>query len=291
MKIVDLHAHFYPAFMAEDPEVWAKSVGENYWGFLMGKREDGKTPLQGFPSEEKFLGDMAKAGVSRSVLQGWYWENSATCKLANVYAEKFCLANPDKISAFAAVNPADEGEALEIVKSARSQGFAGVGEIHDGVQKFDFLSGAFGKFARACGEEGLPICVHLTEESQRNYRGKVPTNNAAAFEAARKFPETKFIFAHWAGSQSFFDLKPPPNVLLDSAATPLLFRVDTSAWKIIPAILPDSCAFGTDYPIRLYPKKFKQEELQTIVSEAIANVPKECAEKFFHGNAERFLAL
>ena len=106
MKIIDCHTHFYPRFAAENPEGWAAGAREPYWGALVGRRADGKRSLQGFPDGKKFLLDMDRAGVERAVVQGWYWENPETCSLMNAEIAKFAAAHPDRISAFASINPA-----------------------------------------------------------------------------------------------------------------------------------------------------------------------------------------
>ena len=135
MKTIDSHTHFYPEFVAARPVEWAHSAGENYWALLVGKRPDGRKSLQGFPSEKKFLCDMDKAGVERAIIQGWYWQNSGTCEMMNYEISKFVKAHPDRLSAFISIQPANAERSIETVKRARDDGFCGIGEIHDGVQK------------------------------------------------------------------------------------------------------------------------------------------------------------
>ena len=148
IRIIDAHTHFFCPEAAKDSSAWALARGEAYWAKLVGPRPDGKPTLQGFPDEKKFLSDMDEAGVERAVIQGWYWQNQQTCLEENARISKLVKAHPDRLSAFAAVNPACDG-ALEIAKSARSMGFCGLGEIHDGVQKFKYSSKAFEKLFNA----------------------------------------------------------------------------------------------------------------------------------------------
>lgn len=291
MRIVDAHTHFYPAFAANAPEEWAKSANEPYWGKLVGKRADGKLSLQGFPCEKKFLSDMDEAGVEIAVIQGWYWENAATCELMNAEISKLVKKHPDRLKAFAAIQIADSSSTTKILDRARDGGFCGIGEIHDGVQKFSYSGPEFEGFAAKAAELKLPVCIHLTEETPRQYPGKCETCNNAALDAARRFPEVDFIFAHWCGGRIFescTEIEKLENAYFDSAASPLMY--DNSAWDKGCA-MRERAIFGSDYPIRLYPRKFKTEELRTIVETAKLHVPETARENFFHSNIERLFKL
>lgn len=283
MKIIDCHTHFYPKFAAENPGRWAAAAGEAYWGALVGKRADGRKSLQGFPDEKKFLLDMDRAGVERAVVQGWYWENPETCSLMNDAAAEFAAAHPDRISAFASINPAFMGESLLEIARARDRGFLGVGELHDGVQGFDFLSEEFSEIALACANAGLAVCVHLTEKSARAYPGKTPTNFGAAYAAARACGRAKFIFAHLSGGDALDpSFNPPPNAFFDTAAFP--FTGGAEAVARAAEKFPGRTLYGSDYPLRLYPRRFAEEEMATAAAEAAAVVPAESAQKFFSEN-------
>lgn len=285
MKIIDAHTHFYPENIASAPEAWAERAAERYWGKLVGKRPDGKKSLQGFPSEKKFLLDMDSAGVERAIIQGWYWENPGTCSILNRLIADFAARHPDRISAFASINPSFPKESIAEIKRAKNLGFIGVGELHDGVQGFDFLSGQFTEIAELCAECGFPICVHLTEKSPRKYLGKCPTNFESAYAAARKCPSAKFIFAHLSGGDAAIDgFSPPDNVFFDTAAFPF---TNTPA-DVSRAVSANNARaiYGTDYPIRLYPRKFACEQMRTIAAESKAAVPAEYAERFFSENFE-----
>ena len=171
------------------------------------------------------------------------------------------------------------------IKRAKDLGFIGVGELHDGVQGFDFLSEQFTEIAELCAECGFPICVHLTEKSPRQYLGKCPTNFESAYAAARKCPSAKFIFAHLSGGDAAIDVfSPPDNVFFDTAAFPFT-NTPPDVSRAVSAN-GGRAIYGSDYPIRLYPRKFACEEMSTIVAESKAAVPAEYAEKFFSENFE-----
>lgn len=285
--IIDAHTHFYPSEISGNPDIWAHKRNEKYWATLVGKRPDGKLSLQGFPSEKKFLSDMDDAGVEHAIIQGWYWENPETCEEYNTLISDLLTRHSDRLSAFASVQPRFCKHSVEVVKRAKEQGFCGVGELHDGVQEFSYLDENFEKLAIACAEENLPICVHLTERTSRQYLGKVDTNFEEAFSSAKKYTSTNFIFAHWLGSEIFENpqnadnLLKNKNIFFDSSASPLLCKED--AWQKACAFA-DYAIYGSDYPLRLYPRKFKVEEMKTIVDEAKTNIDQNCAENFFRNN-------
>lgn len=232
---------------------------------------------------------MDKAEVERAVIQGWYWQNPQTCALMNSAIAKFCAAHHDRISAFASINPAFLKESLETINRARDEGFIGVGEIHDGVQNFVFCSEEFSEICAACAHFALPICVHLTEKSARQYLGKQPTNFTAAYAAARQNPQTKFIFAHLCGGDAVApDIEIAPNIFFDTAA--FQFTNKVSDLTVAAQKYPNRAMFGSDYPLRVYPRKFKAEEMSEGVKESLCAIPREIAEKFFAANFESLCA-
>ncbi len=289
--IIDAHVHFYPEEIAKNPELWANARGEFYWAKLVGKRPDGKRSLQGFPSEKKFLDDMDAAGIDRAIIQGWYWENPDTCDELNAKIADLIKRHSDRLSAFACVQPRFIDRAIETAKRAFDIGFIGIGELHDGVQNFSYLDDNFKSLAKFCAEKKLPICAHLTERSSREYLGKVRTNFDEAFCAAKKYHDVNFIFAHWLGGEIFEfpenakEIIARGNVYFDSAASPLLCSPD--AWKIASENFANVAIYGSDYPIRLYPRKFKIEEIQTIVNEAKANISQNSTAMFFENNIKK----
>lgn len=290
MKIIDFHTHWYPAEASANTDEFARKNGELYWGALVGKRADGKPSLQSFPTQEEFLGAMECAGICKCVIQGWYWQNTHTCDKMNECAAEFARRYPDRIAAFASLNPRDIAHALRMVGRARSLGFSGIGELHDGVQEFDYSSAEFDNLARACADQNLPICLHITEQSGREYPGKTPTNTEAAIECARRNPRTKFVFAHWCGLEFFKRNLALENVFFDSAATPFIKR-DAISQAALHANA-NKCIFGSDYPLRLYPRLFKTAEMAAFANRAKTEFDacERTKKLFFHENAQNLLS-
>ncbi len=276
--MTDAHTHFFPPEAAADTDTFARVRREAYWGSLVGARPDGRPSLQGFPSRDKFLRDMDVAGVEYAVIQGWYWENVETCKEQNDFVAEFVRAHPDRLGAFAAIQPAS-AQSLEIAARARDDGFCGLGELHDGVQKFSYDSPLFGEILDIAERDGLAVCLHITEDSPRSYHGKTPTNTRAALELARRRRGVNFIFAHWCGNLAFASPElfgDMPNAFFDCAAG--RFTAPKNAFELAQSSphLFGRAIYGTDYPLRLYPKLFACEEMKTSADQTRASV----SEKF-----------
>ena len=288
MEIIDSHTHFFPEFAALSPDSWSRKNGEPYWGSLVGKRPDGKKSLQSFPGEKTFLKDMDDALVDRAVIQGWYWERSETCDLMNSEISKFVKRHPDRLSAFASAQPkcfVSPKDAEKFVKKAMDDGFLGVGELHDGVQKFSKKQ--IFMLAEACSRENFPLCFHITENTPRHYFGKVETNSEIIMEAARSFPKAKFILAHWIGGEIFKNPSFPlaKNIWSDSAAHPLLYP--PKYWQKGVETLKEKSLFGSDYPLRVYPKKSSEANFSEILGEIKSNIHGKELENFLGKNFKK----
>ena len=282
----DIHTHFFPKSVSKNHQSWATDKNELYWKNLVGERPDGKKSLQGFPSEEKFIADMNLANIERAVIQGWYWQNSATCIEQNAQIMHFVKKHPDRLLAFASVQPAQK-DAIDIVKSARENGFCGLGELHDGVQQFSYKSKIFEKILEIAEADNLAICLHITEHTKRQYLGKTPTNTQDAIDIAKQCKGVNFIFAHWCGNLAFENQElfaNTDNIFFDCAASQFTAPKDVFQTASNSQLLENKVIYGTDYPLRLYPKLFEKEEMQTAVKFAKETASKKFAKNLFTNN-------
>lgn len=126
-------------------------------------------------------------------------------------------ACPDRFIGFALVNPADPGH-LKVVERHFSTGFRGV-KVHAWHHRANLLR-SIDPLARACGEAGYPLLIHLGG----NFKG-----GASVLRLADRFPATNFILAEagvpyyqavWRATREhanlYFDLSGPdmPGELL-----------------------------------------------------------------------------
>ncbi|MBO5254659.1 MAG: amidohydrolase family protein [Opitutales bacterium] len=290
--MIDAHTHFFSEEASADVQSWGLSRNEKYWSMLVGERPDGKLSLQGFPNEKKFLNDMDEAQIERAFIMGWYWQNYETCVEENLRISALVKRHPDRLSAFAAILPTNK-KSIEIAKTARDMGFCGLGELHDGVQNFSFKSPIFEEILQISAIEKLAINIHITENTPRMYQGKTPTKTAEAIEVAKKHLDVNFIFAHWCGNLVFenIDDVKSPNIFFDSAATQFIASKDAFSLAEGNPTLANSIIYGTDYPLRLYPKLFKEEEMTTAATFARNSVSKNFAKNLFTNNCSKAIKI
>jgi predicted TIM-barrel fold metal-dependent hydrolase len=258
LGVIDAHTHAYPPEIFADPAGWAKARGEQHWAQLVGPRADGKKSLQGFASREQMLRAMDAAGVERCVLLGWYWEKQETCRWHNLEMAKWLRANPDRFSAFASVQPLAGKVVLEDLKCAQDAGFAGIGEMFPAAQGWAMDNQVWEKVLVWAAKEKMPVNLHVPEAAGREYPGFVGAPLRDYQKLARKHPQVTFIFAHWGGLLPLLELHPAvkkdlQNVYYDTAASPLLY--DKRVYRaVVDAVGAERILFGTDYPLRVFPK-------------------------------------
>ncbi len=251
MSIIDAHVHLYPPEVNRDPAAWAVAQGETHWAKLCTRRRKNGQPVQGFPSVDQLLRDMDEAGVTRAVLLGWYWENQATCVEQNRFYADCVRLHPDRLSAFATVNPRAGLVAFDEACRALDDGLAGFGELSPHSQHFPLNEPVWRRILTLAAEWKVPVNLHVTDPVSRPYLGRVETPLPGFLQLAREFPATTFVLAHWGGSLAWSrEAAALPNVWFDTAASPLLY--DTDVWD---KALTDRVLFGSDYPLILYPER------------------------------------
>jgi predicted TIM-barrel fold metal-dependent hydrolase len=299
MPVVDAHVHLYPPEVGKDPVAWARTQGETHWATLCARRRSrkvgdanpGGSPVQLFPTVAELLREMDTAGVEKSVLLGWYWENPATCIWQNRFYAECVRAHPDRLAAFAAIHPGGRIATLEEIRRVRNDGLIGLGELSPHSQDIAASAPIWREILQLAGEIGLPVNLHVTDPESNRYPGRVETPLSDFVDWAREFPRTKFILAHWGGGLAFNpDSRALTNVYFDSAASPLLYGPEI--WRrVTGAVGPNRVLFGSDNPLRLYPKTESGVGLSTFVQEAREALLPADLSPILKGNARRLLGL
>ena len=268
MRVIDAHVHLYPPEAGREPTAWAAARGEPHWAELCTRRRKDGHPVQGFPSVDELLRALDAAGVTRAVLLGWYWENHATCVEQNRFYAGCLKAHPDRLAAFATVQPVAGATALAEIAWAKENGFRGLGELSPHSQHVALDDATWRAVLARAGQLKLPVNLHVTDPASRGFPGRVETPLEDFARLAREFPETKFILAHWGGGLAFDPAnRALPNVWYDSAASPLLYGPDV--WRRAEAAVgAERILFGSDYPLRLYPKTEAGSGLGGLLAEA-----------------------
>ena len=264
MVIVDSHVHLYPPVVNRDPAAWAAANGERHWAELGTRRRPSGQPVQTFPSVEELLRDMDAAGVSKAVLLGWYWENHEACVTQNKFYADCIRAHPDRLAAFATVQPKAGPAALEEAVRALDDGLIGFGELSPHSQHFALADPIWRQILALAAEWKVPVNLHVTDPASRKFPGRVDTPLADFIRLAREFPATTFVLAHWGGGLAWAaETGALPNVWFDTAASPLLYGPEV--WT---KALPDRVLFGSDYPLVLYPHTEKVPTASGLIKEA-----------------------
>ena len=294
MTIIDCHTHCYPEKLSANPIAWAKAHNELHWASLVTPVD--RPSIQGWATMNEMLEAMDAAGVCKTVLLGWYWENEATCRWHNEFIAEWIAAAPERFIGFAAINPSGtRANVIEQCKYAHSLGLCGVGELHPGVQQFNASSEGWQALANWCVENDWPVNMHATEVVGRNLPNTVPTPLDDFVNMARINPRLKLILAHWGGGLAFFELNPflrkvLQNVYYDTAASPLLY--DTYIFRrMIDIIGADKILFGSDYPLKLYPRSQQNPNFATFIHsiEKTINLSAEEHTAIFHRNFKNIL--
>jgi len=270
MIITDCHVHLYPPATNRRPLAWAALRGELHWAELCTRRRRDGRPVQSFPTVAGLLRAMDAAGVARSVLLGWYWENPTTCAEQNRFYARMVRAHPDRLSAFATVHPeAGRQAALDEVRRARGEGLCGLGELSPHAQGYDVDDEVFAAVLKLAARLHLPVNLHVTDPASGPYPGRVETPLRDFVRLARAHPRTTFILAHWGG---LLPLRVPAarklgNVYYDTAASPLLYGADVWA-RFLATVPAERVLFGSDFPLNLYPRLDAEANMTRFVAEA-----------------------
>lgn len=240
------------------------------------------------------LQQMNEAGITKSVLQGWYWEHPAACALQNQWYADLITRHPDSFEAFAAVHAPSVNETGEQLQFALDHGFKGIGEIHPAAQGFRLRDRCWVRVVEFAVEHNLLINLHVTEPVGRPYYPREETLFRDIQWLIEEYPEMRLILAHWGGLIFMHELNPYiaerwKNVYYDTAASPLLY--DDRLFQIaMDTIGPDKILYGSDYPLRVYPKQQKEPDFVSFVSRVKASVKNPVSlEKLFHDNADALL--
>ena len=268
--IIDSHIHMYPPYVYADPIFWARQVDEPYWGALMGDNPT-RTTIQGWATIEQLITDMDAAGIDKVILQGIYFQHQRNCAVQNKWYAGWRQQYPDRLLAFATVQPLAGQAALDEIKRRVDQGFCGVGEILPYAQNHTVRDDLFLAVVELVIELDIPLCLHGAEPVGHAYPGRVDTPLQDYVWLAEQYPNLKLILAHLGGLLPYYELNPRikkimHNVYYDTAAVPLLYQ--PAVYKsVLDIVGPKKILFGSDYPLLLYPGRSRVPEFVSLLGE------------------------
>jgi len=263
--IIDSHIHLYPPLVQDQPEAWAKQQGERCWINCVMPGEGAR--IQDWKTVEETLHDMDAAGVERCVLQGWYWQTHESCRIQNAYYEKIIRKYPDRFWAFGSINPRYP-EALDEIRRLVDGGFKGIGELQAQSQGYRYQDDCFSACIETLREHRLALCLHVTEPASHPYPGKIDTPFEDFIHLGEAWPDVPIILAHLGGLlplhvHSKRIVKVLRRFYYDLAAVPLLYRKDVIN-AVIHAVGTQRLLYGSDYPLRIFPKQEARAEMQRL---------------------------
>jgi hypothetical protein len=292
--LIDAHVHYTPPALAADLENFI--AVEPYWGQMLAPGPDGVS-LQGWVTAERMIADMDAAGVDRVVLVGEYRRSHEGCVARNDQALAIIRRWPDRVIAFAILQPLAGQAALDELARCLDGGMTGVGELGPYGQGYRLDDADFLRVAEACIRADIPLNLHTNEEVGVFYPGKAATPLRDYHRLASRYPELKLILAHWGGGLVFYELLPEVrwtlrNVCYDTAASPLQYATRSIFEVALRCVDHRKLLYGSDYPLRLYPRRQAEPDFRPFLAEIAAlGLPDDVRADIMGGNAARVLAL
>jgi hypothetical protein len=181
------------------------------------------------------------------------------------------------VLALVVVQPNAGQAALDELDRCLDNGLVGVGELNPYAQGFGLDDPHFLRLAERCSKHNVPMNLHVSEEIGGYYLGKSATPLRHYYELAGRLPDLKLILAHWGGGLFFYEMMPRVrrqlrNVWYDTAATPLLYPVDTIFATALACLDHRKLLHGSDYPLLIYPRTMTEASFQPFLA-AMAELP------------------
>ena len=263
---IDAHIHYTPPSLRDNLQAFVAQ--EPYWELLL----DPQTSIQGWATAERMLADMDEAGIDQVVIMGEYRMQHETSVARNTQALELLRRWPDRISAFACVQPRTGEKAIDELKRCLDGGMVGVGESNPYGQGHTFTDPGFLQLVEYCIEVDIPLNLHVNEEVGHYYPGKTNTPLRRYYWLAKTYPALKLILAHWGGGLFFYELMSEVrevlrNVWYDTAASPLLYPTARIFDVALRCIDHGKILYGSDYPLRIYPRRQQEPDFTTFIDE------------------------
>ena len=253
--IIDFHTHIFPSPVREKREKFFK--GEEAFRSLY------DSPQAKLAGADQLIASMDEAGVQKSIVFGFPWENDAYFKSNNDYVIEAVRRYPDRLVGLACFSPLSPLGAQE-AERCFDQGLSGVGELAvygDGITTL--VVQTLAPVMALCQARNGLFMLHTNEPVGHQYPGKTPNTLLQIYDFVKAYPENRIILAHWGGGLLFYALMKKEvktvlqNVWFDTAASPYLYR--SEMYRIAGEVAGfDKILFGSDYPLLRPPRYFKE---------------------------------
>ena len=253
--IIDCHVHIFP-----------KQIRESRDKFFSG--EPGFKLLYNAPNARlvncgDLIAEMDKAGVEKSVVFGFPWENEEIYKNHNDYILESISRYPDRLLGLACFS-LDSSDCADEALRCLNAGLSGVGELAVYKGSFSIKSiPALDSVMSVCLEKDAPFLLHTNEPVGHLYPGKALMDLKEVYDFLKAYPRNRIILAHWGGGIFFYGLLKKEvkevlkNTWFDTAASPFLYTPEI--YRIAGEIIGfDKIVLGSDYPL-IKPERYLKE--------------------------------
>jgi uncharacterized protein len=261
--VVDAHVHiFIPGII---PKLYVEGCGRTMAraaGRALGLKLSLEDALNLFPVDEKgdnYMQLMDEAEIDMAVLFGVDFGEEIgdpeipIFEMNRLYAE-MVKAHPDRYVALCAIDPRRKGAMDHITQCIEEWGMKGI-KLHPAAG-FNPMDEVMYPLYEKCAEWDLPLVFH--SGAQPAAPVVLETSRPVwVAEAASKFPDTKFVLAHfcmewWPEALMFGRLL--PNLYYDCSYWQFLFRDHADEYYTILRRFMDECGaeqvlWGTDTPL------------------------------------------
>jgi len=267
--IIDFHTHIFP-----------KRIRDNRGDFFKG--EEAFQTLYNSP-QAKLVGardlikSMDEAGVQKSIVFGFPWENAEYFKLNNDYVIEAVGRYPDRLVGLACFSPFSPIGAAE-TRRCLDEGLWGVGEL--AVYGSDITEKVVQTLAPVmdlCKVRNRLFMLHTNEPVGHQYPGKSPNTLSQIYNFVKTYPLNRIILAHWGGGLLFYALMKKEvktvlkNVWFDTAASPYLYTPEI--YRVAGEVVGfDKILFGSDYPLLKPQRYFKEMRAAGLSSDQMAQI-------------------
>lgn len=245
MIIIDAHCHIFPTEIIASRERIART--ETWFGELY------RNPREKMASLEDLLSSMETAGITRSIVFGFAFQDPGLCHVCNQYVLEAAARYPGKILPFIVVQPRCKEPAQRELVDCLQSGALGLGELLPDGQGYTLEDWAildpvmdYMRFVKR------PTMFHLNEQLGHKYPGKGLHGVSLGFAFAEHYAENLLIYSHWGAGLPFYELMPEVrktlrNVYYDTAASLYLYedRIFSDAMNWVP----DKVLWGSDFPL------------------------------------------
>jgi predicted TIM-barrel fold metal-dependent hydrolase len=280
--------------MVKDLALFAEQ--EPYWGLLITPHSVNHT-MQGWATAERMIEDMDAAGLDKVVLMGEYRLRHEACVARNDQSLHIIGKWPDRVIAFAVVQPKAGEKALDEAARCLDSGMKGIGELSPYGAGYTLNDPDFLRVVELCIDRDVPLNLHVSEEIGHYYLGKSTTPLLHYYELACRYPELKLILSHWGGGLIFYEIMPEvrrklSNVWYDTAGSPLLYPTEAVFGAALHCIDHRKLIYGSDYPLLICREKQCEPDFRPFVDEINAlGLSDEVYDGVMGNNAARLLGL